>query len=44
MLDVEKLFITVNNVRLEAEYFQSKTNPFKGGILICHPHPQFYWK
>ena len=41
MVEIEKLFINNNHIKLEAEYFQSSLNNTKPSILICHPHPQF---
>ncbi len=40
MVETEKIFITNNDIKLEAEYFQSSSNK-TFGILLCHPHPQF---
>ena len=40
MVDIERLFIQNNDVKLEAEYFQSISNK-TSAFLICHPHPQF---
>ena len=40
MVDIERLFIQNNDVKLEAEYFQSISDK-KSAVLICHPHPQF---
>ncbi|MFX0041548.1 MAG: alpha/beta hydrolase [Candidatus Hodarchaeota archaeon] len=41
MVEIEKIFILNNEIKLEAEYFQSKSNKDKPVVLICHPHPQF---
>ena len=41
MVGKEFLFITNNEIELEAEYFQSKKNPKSPLVLICHPHPQY---
>ncbi|MFX1322073.1 MAG: alpha/beta hydrolase [Promethearchaeota archaeon] len=41
MVEIEKRFISNNEIKLEAEYFQSKLNKDKSVVLICHPHPQF---
>ena len=40
MVDTEKIFIANEDIKLEAEYFQSNSNK-KSAVLICHPHPQF---
>jgi alpha/beta superfamily hydrolase len=36
---MEKLFIDNEDIKLEAEYYESNTDK-KSGIVICHPHPQ----
>lgn len=41
MLKTEKLFIKNNDIKLEAEYFQSNTNTLESIALLVHPHPQF---
>jgi alpha/beta superfamily hydrolase len=41
MVEIEKIFISKNEIKLEGEYFQSKSNKDKPIVLICHPHPQF---
>jgi alpha/beta superfamily hydrolase len=41
MAIIEKLFIENNEIKLEAEYFQSEMNRETPVVLICHPHPQF---
>ncbi|MFX0038625.1 MAG: alpha/beta hydrolase [Promethearchaeota archaeon] len=41
MVEKEKLFIKNNKIKLEAEYFLSKTNVKNPLVLICHPHPQY---
>ncbi|MFX0134256.1 MAG: alpha/beta hydrolase [Candidatus Hodarchaeota archaeon] len=41
MVEKELLFIRNNEIELEAEYFQSKSNPKNPVVLICHPHPQY---
>jgi len=41
MVEIEKILIKNKEIKLEAEYFQSKTSSFKPIVLICHPHPQF---
>ncbi|MCK4284832.1 MAG: alpha/beta hydrolase [Candidatus Lokiarchaeota archaeon] len=38
---VERIFITNNDIKLEAELFQSKLGTENVLILICHPHPQY---
>jgi hypothetical protein len=38
---IEQVFISNNDVKLEAELFQSNSGKKKLIILICHPHPQF---
>ena len=40
MLDTEKLFIQNDEIRLEAEFFNSSSDK-TSTVLICHPHPQF---
>jgi alpha/beta superfamily hydrolase len=39
MVNIEKLFISNDNVKLEAEYFQSTRSNIPA-VIICHPHPQ----
>ena len=39
MIDMEKLFIDNEDIKLEAEFYESKTDK-KAAIVICHPHPQ----
>ena len=41
MVAIEKLIIPNNEIKLEAELFQSKNGKEKPIVLICHPHPQF---
>ena len=41
MVATEKLFLQNNEIKLEAEFFQSKSGKIKPIVLICHPHPQF---
>jgi len=41
MLKTEKLFIKNNDIKLEAEYYQSNTNTLESIALLVHPHPQF---
>jgi len=38
---VERIFITNNDIKLEAELFLSKSDTENVFILICHPHPQY---
>ena len=41
MVQTEKITIkTQDNIELEAEYFQSKSN-LDHAVVVCHPHPQF---
>jgi len=42
MHGIDKMFIETNEIRLEAEFFQLSTN-ISSSVLICHPHPQFFW-
>lgn len=39
MVENEKFFINNDEIKLEAEFYESKTDK-KSGIVICHPHPQ----
>ncbi|MFX1406394.1 MAG: alpha/beta hydrolase [Promethearchaeota archaeon] len=41
MVESEKILIKNKEIKLEAEYFQSKTSSLIPIVLICHPHPQF---
>ena len=41
MVATEKLFIPNSEIKLESEFFQSKSGKLKPIVLICHPHPQF---
>jgi len=41
MVGNELLFIRNNEIELEVEYFNSKTNAENPVVLICHPHPQY---
>jgi len=36
-----EIFITNNDIKLEAELFQSKLGTENVFVLICHPHPQY---
>ena len=38
---VEQVFITNNEIKLEAQIFQSKLGIENVFVLICHPHPQY---
>jgi alpha/beta superfamily hydrolase len=40
MVDIEKIFIHNNEIKLEADYFQSNYET-SSAALVCHPHPQF---
>ena len=40
MVASEKLFINNNEIKLEAEYFESSSDT-TSAVIICHPHPQF---
>jgi len=37
---MEKLFIDNEDIKLEAEYFESNTNQISA-VLVIHPHPQY---
>jgi alpha/beta superfamily hydrolase len=41
MVPSEKIFILNNEIKLEAEFFQSKSGKERPVTLICHPHPQY---
>ncbi|MFX1374930.1 MAG: alpha/beta hydrolase [Promethearchaeota archaeon] len=41
MVAIDKLFISNNENKLEAELYQSKSGKTTVIVLICHPHPQF---
>ncbi|MHA2036195.1 MAG: alpha/beta hydrolase [Promethearchaeota archaeon] len=41
MVQLEQLFIENDNVKLEAELFQSNLGSEDFLVLICHPHPQY---
>jgi hypothetical protein len=41
MVEIEKIFIANKEIKLEAEFFQSKLVKIKPITLICHPHPQY---
>jgi alpha/beta superfamily hydrolase len=40
MVGKENLFIENNEIKLEAEYYESSSKK-DIAIIICHPHPQF---
>lgn len=40
MVETEKIFIDHDDIKLEAEFYQSSSDG-NYAILICHPHPQF---
>jgi len=37
----EKVFIPSNGIRLEGLLSIQEASPFKGGVVLCHPHPQY---
>jgi alpha/beta superfamily hydrolase len=37
----EKVFIPSNEIRLEGLLSTQEASSFKGGVLLCHPHPQY---
>jgi len=39
MVATEKLFINNNDIKLEAEYFESSSDT-TSAVIICHPQPQ----
>ena len=41
MVELERIFITNNDIKLEAELYQSISDKEKPVLLICHPHPQY---
>lgn len=41
MVKSSLIFIKNNEIKLEAEYYQSKLSKDSPVALICHPHPQF---
>jgi len=43
MHGIDKIFIETNEIKLEVEFFQLITNISQSVVLICHPHPQFFW-
>ena len=40
MVDINRFFITNEDIKLEAEYFQSHSDA-RSAIILCHPHPRF---
>ena len=40
MVGLEKFFIKNEDIKLEAEFYQSISEK-SSTVLICHPHPQF---
>ncbi len=41
MVEKELLSIGNDEIKLEAEYFQSNKNKENSVVLICHPHPEY---
>ena len=41
MVEIERIFISNKEIKLEAELFQSKSAKQKPISLLCHPHPQY---
>ncbi len=41
MPDIQHIFISNTDIKLEAEYYQPKNEKIKTSILICHPHPLY---
>jgi len=37
----EKIYIPCNQVRLEGLLSIQEASSFKGGVILCHPHPQY---
>jgi alpha/beta superfamily hydrolase len=37
----EKVFIPSDRIHLEGLLNIQEASPFKGGIILCHPHPQY---
>jgi hypothetical protein len=37
----EKVFIPSNGIQLEGLLSIQEASPFKGGVICCHPHPQY---
>lgn len=40
MVEIESFFIDNEEIKLEAEFFQSSSDQ-TSAVLVCHPHPQF---
>jgi alpha/beta superfamily hydrolase len=41
MVEIERIFISNKEIKLETELFQSNFETRDGFVLICHPHPQY---
>ncbi|UCD01280.1 MAG: alpha/beta fold hydrolase [Promethearchaeota archaeon] len=41
MVEIEILFISNKEIKLEAEFFKSSVGQDNPVVLICHPHPQY---
>src|SRR5512136_751774 len=37
----EKVFIPSNGIQLEGLLSIQEASSFKGGVVLCHPHPQY---
>jgi alpha/beta superfamily hydrolase len=37
----EKVFIPSNGIQLEGLLSIQEASPFRGGVILCHPHPQY---
>ena len=37
----EKVFIPSNRIQLEGLLSIQEASPLKGGVILCHPHPQY---
>jgi alpha/beta superfamily hydrolase len=37
----EKVFISSNEIQLEGLLSIQGASPFRGGVILCHPHPQY---
>ena len=37
----EKVFIPSNEIQLEGLLSIQGASPFRGGVILCHPHPQY---
>ena len=42
MRGTEKIFVNNNELKLEAELFQSSVENLLIAALVLHPHPQFF--